>query len=151
MEKNTLDQLQAEADKIQAGITPPTEDATQGADQANGEPASDKPAAPRVSISEEVDDILGLAIKGLQGPFPRATALWPKETRKELGDLLQELCDKYGWLQEGVMRGAGTEIALIFFAGTMGYSTYKAVLLDLAAMKEQASKAPVLSEAAPAA
>lgn len=132
-----MKKLQAEADALQASLTPAEDKPVPGDQLPAGELADAEPKKPPAPISEEVQDILKMVVKGLEKPFPRATALWPAETRKELGDLLQDLCIKHGWLQEGVMRGAGPEVALLFFGGTMGYSTYKAVQIDLAALAMQ--------------
>lgn len=69
-----------------------------------------------------------------------------------LSESIARVCNKHGWLVDGIGGKWGEEIALAAIALPVGFSTYKAVTQDLSVLKAKAqAKEKTQADAPPAA
>jgi hypothetical protein len=97
------------------------------------EPEAAAPAVP--TLQNELAGLIGMAV-ALAGPIlPSLPKIYTDETREAVAGAVATLCQKYGWLQDGIANGYGEEIAAAMVLLPVGIATYQGVSADLAAMK----------------
>jgi hypothetical protein len=125
-------------------------DAEQAADlaamtaAAAGEPAAPGAAAPPAEQAQPVNlaaDLAGLtelAVTMAAPMFPRLRQVYTPETIEAAAAVSARLCEKHGWLQDGVGGKYAEEIAAGVVLAPLAYSTYAAITADMADQKRQA-------------
>lgn len=109
------------------------------------EPEATAPAAP--TLQTELAGLIGMAV-ALAGPIlPSLTTIYTPETTQAVAGAIASLCNKYGWMQDGIANGYGEEIAAAMVLLPVGIATYQGVNADLAAL--QAKKKPELTAVPP--
>lgn len=106
--------LQAEAD---AAPRPP------------GEPEPEAPPAPP-DLAAEIAGALLIASKMLAPMFPSLGTIYTEESTGAAGAAVAGVCDKYGWLQGGMVGQWGPEIACLVVVGPLAMATVKGVQAD---------------------
>lgn len=102
------------------------------------EPAENVPAVP--TLQNELAGLIGMVVT-LAGPIlPSLTAIYTPETTNAVAGAVSSLCNKYGWLQDGIANGYSEEIAAAMVLLPVGIATYQGVTHDLSAMKATKKK-----------
>lgn len=129
-----LDKPEAQADEASA-------DLLNLESMAAGDPQAPKPdaaeaepvEAPRAPLAEELAGLL-MMLAGMASPlFPSLVKIYTPETCAAVGGAIAPVCDKYGWLQNGMGGEWGPEIMCVAVVGPIGYATVLAVKNDIAA------------------
>lgn len=131
--------------------------AEQGADLAQleamaGEGAGQALEVQAVEVPDLAGEISGLltAMVGVFGPvFPSLKDIYNPETTQAAGAAVAAVCQKHGWLQNGMMGQHGEEIACVMVVGPLAFATYKGVQSDLAKRQAQSGKPAEVGFTAP--
>ena len=87
----------------------------------------------RAPLAEELAGLL-MMLSGMASPlFPSLGKIYTPETCAAVGGAIAPVCDKYGWLQNGMGGEWGPEIMCVAVVGPIGYATVLAVKNDIAA------------------
>ena len=87
----------------------------------------------RAPLAEELAGML-MMLSGMASPlFPSLAKIYTPETCAAVGGAIAPVCDKYGWLQNGMGGEWGPEIMCVAVVGPIGYATVLAVKNDIAA------------------
>lgn len=110
-------------------------------------------AAPHVpDLAEEIAGLVTVAVATLGPMFSSLKGIYTPEVTQAAAQAIARVCQKHGWLQNGMMGRYGEEIACIAIVGPLALQTYKGVMADLEARKpKQAERIapPAPTEATP--
>ena len=96
-----------------------------------------EPEPVRAPLGEEIAGLLQM-LAGMASPlFPSLGKIYTPETCAAVGGAIAPVCDKYGWLQNGMGGEWGPEIMCVAVVGPIGYATVLAVRNDIAARDAQ--------------
>jgi hypothetical protein len=105
--------------------------------------ANDAPAMPgqpeepiqpeRPPLEKEIAAALLMVSKVLGPILPTVAKIYSEETCEAVGNALAPLCNKYGWLQDGIGGKYGEEIMCLVVVGPIAYATVIAAQGDIAA------------------
>lgn len=96
-------------------------------------------------LANELEGAISMAV-GIMGPlFPTVVGIYTPEVTKAVSGSVAAVCEKHGWLQDGLMGRYGEEIACMAVVGPVAFATYKAVQTDIAA-RQPAQPASVPGE-----
>lgn len=108
---------------------------------ANGDAAQLPPgeaapeAPPRPALAEEIAGLLVMMAGMVKPALPTVAEIYSKETCETVGHHVAAVCDKHGWLQEGVGGKWGEEIMCLAVVGPIAWATVEAAKSDIAARK----------------
>lgn len=114
---------------------------------AEGQPAA--PGAPgqatpqqekKIDLAADLAAMIGLATTTLGPIFPSLPAIYTPEVTQAASAAAAAVCDKHGWLQEGIGGKYETEIAAAMVLGPLAVATYAGLKGDIAANKAKAKK-----------
>lgn len=122
--------------------------------------ATNVPAAPGATVEPEPEprdlaaeiEGLTLAAVGILAPmFPSLPAIYTKTATAAAAAAVANVCNKHGWMQNGVMGRYGEEIACLAVVGPLAFATYQGIRGDLAArapaQEPQRLEFPAVSDA----
>lgn len=109
-----------------------------------GDPVEEKEeVAPPLPLADEISSMLGMFI-GVAGPmFPSLESIYTPDAIKRVGVALQPLCEKHGWLQDGIGGKYGEELMALFVVGPLAYATYAGIASDIASRKQKREVKPL--------
>jgi hypothetical protein len=106
-------------------------------------PDPDAPVEPiRPPLSDEIAGALLMLSKMAAPMFPSLGLIYTPEACQAVGAAVQPVCEKYGWLQDGIGGEYGPEIMCVCVVGPMAFATYAAVKNDNAARQAKAERKP---------
>ena len=86
-----------------------------------------------IPLSVQISGLLGMAVN-IAGPmFPSLATIYTPEVIQAVGAALEPVCNKHGWLQDGIDSKWGEEIAALCVVGPIAYATYMGIQSDIAA------------------
>lgn len=88
-----------------------------------------------VELHREIAGALSMVSKMLAPALPSVAAIYTDEVCAAIGNSLAPVCEKYGWLQDGVGGKYGPEILALCIVGPIAWATVEAAKTDLAAKK----------------
>lgn len=91
-------------------------------------------------LADEIAGMLTLLVGVAKPLFPSLEKIYTPEVIAAVGTAAQPLCEKHGWLQNGIGGKYGEEIMFLVVTAPLAYATYGGVQNDLAA--RAAAKAP---------
>ncbi|GGI16911.1 hypothetical protein [Oxalicibacterium faecigallinarum] len=92
--------------------------------------------APGVSLSQEIAGALAMMV-GVVGPmFPSVKEIYTKEVCQAVGEAVEPVCIKHGWLADGIGGKYGEELMALMVVGPLAYATYVGVAGDIAARQK---------------
>lgn len=114
------------------------------------EDAADVPAAPPaapgeamaaaapagVDIAAEIGGIVSMLVKVLEPAFPSLPGIYTPEVTAAASGAVAALCQKHGWLREGIGGKYGEELAVALIVGPLAVQTVVAVKADMAARQK---------------
>ncbi len=107
-------------------------------------------AVPAVDLGKEIAGGLMVLSKMLGPLFPTAAALYTEEACMMVGAGVAPVCEKYGWLQDGIGGKYGPEIVCAATLFPLVWATADAVKADIAARRPAKAESLGLNfEAAP--
>lgn len=122
-------------------VTAPAASAEQAADlaelQAMAAGAPPLPGEPveaekkEVDVAGEIAGLITMAVVTLGPAFPSLNEIYTKETTAAAAGAIAGVCDKYGWLQGGMMGEWGPEIACLVVVGPLAVATVAGVKADI--------------------
>lgn len=94
-------------------------------------------------LAHELGGAITMAV-GVLGPmFPSVQGIYTPEVITAVSGSVAAVCDKHGWLQDGLMGQYGEEIACVAVVGPVALMTYKGIQADIAARQPaQPTNAP---------
>jgi len=95
----------------------------------------DGPIAP--PLSQELAGMLLMLSKVVAPILPSVAAIYTEEACEAIGAAVAPVCEKHGWLQNGVGGQWGEEIMCLVVVGPMAYATYVAANNDIQAVRER--------------
>lgn len=103
-------------------------------DGAPGAPATlAEQEPPRRDLAAEITGLVTAAVAALGPMFPSLKTIYTPETTQAAAGSIAAVCDKHGWLADGLGGKWGEEIACAFIVGPLAFATYQGVRADLAA------------------
>ncbi len=143
---------------IETSNTPP-ENVEQAADLAAlTAAANDAPPVPGAPVQEpeplkpdlasEIEAIIMMTVATLGPMFPSLKETYTAPVTGAASQSIAAVCNKHGWLQNGMMGQYGEELACLAIVGPLAYSTYTGIKADLAAKQPKAEQPKI--EAQPA-
>lgn len=111
-----LAQIEAEAMESQA-VTAPMEAETQSGP----------------SLKDELSGLVKMAVSMLSPAFPSLEKIYTDETIRTATSAIAAVCNKHGWLQDGLMGEYSEEITAAVIILPLAYATYQGVSADMAA------------------
>jgi hypothetical protein len=130
-----LAQLQAEAAADPTAALPPG--------------AEPEPAPPSVDLAAELSGLIQTVTAVLSPALPSLAGIYTADACQKAGAAIAAVCNKRGWLQNGVLGGYGEELAALAIVGPMAIATYQGVQADLDAMKKHRAAAAAAPADAP--
>lgn len=137
---NAAGEGQTEASAEQAADLAALEAAAGGQAQPGGAVATVEPEQQGPTKQEEIAALMGMAVAALSPFLPSLKAIYTPETIGAASGAIGALCDKHGWLGDGVFGKYGAEIACAAVVGPLAWATYHGVRADLA---EHAKRKPI--------
>ena len=102
-----------------------------GAQEPGAELVEQVPEGP--GLAHELGGAITMAV-GVLGPmFPSVQGIYTPEVITAVSGSVAAVCDKHGWLQDGLMGRYGEEIACVAVVGPVALMTYKGIQADIAA------------------
>lgn len=120
------------------GSTEQAQDLAALQSMAGGEALAEAEAQPVAVVPDLAGEIAGLvtAAVGMLGPvFPSLKDIYTPEATQAAAGAVAAVCQKHGWMQNGMLGEHGEEIACLFIVGPLAFATYKGVQVDIAARK----------------
>jgi len=99
-----------------------------------------EPQPPAVDLAAELSGLLLTVSAVLKPALPSLATIYTEETCGAAGAAIAGVCNKHGWLQDGVMQGYGEEVTALMVCGPMAVATVVGVRADLAAKRKEASQ-----------
>lgn len=129
LNKDDLARLQAKADETDQAANPqqPGSEA-----QDSGEPELQ---TIELTLDAEMAMLMGAVVKMLKPAFPSLEGIYTPEVIQALSASSAAVCNKHGWLQNGIGGKYAEELAFGFIVLPLGMATYKGVTADIAARK----------------
>lgn len=109
---------------------------------------TDQGEAPRMDLAQEIAGLATVAVATLGPLFPSIKTIYTPEVTQAAAQAIAAVCNKHGWMQNGMMGEWGEEIACLAIVGPLALQTVKGVKADLAA-REKDKPAPPERIAAP--
>ncbi|MGE0350393.1 hypothetical protein [Hydrogenophaga sp.] len=138
MKPSSTDTQQVERD-IEAGNATSQEQASDLAAlevAAGGQVLAGQPVEPEKEegpdLAAEIAGLVKMAVGVLSPMFPSLPTIYTDETTDLAAGAVAKVCDKYGWMQDGMMGKYGEEIACAIIIGPLAFATVKGVKHDLA-------------------
>jgi hypothetical protein len=102
-------------------------------------------AAPPPDLAGELAGLVQAAVGMLAPMFPSLPGIYTPESTQAAAGAVAAVCQKHGWMQNGLMGRYGEEIACVAVVGPLAFATYKGMQQDLAARKPPAQVAQARS------
>ena len=99
-----------------------------------------KPAAP--TLATEIGALVTMFVSMAKPILPSLGAIYTPETTNAVSEAVAAVCIKHGWLQDGIAKGYGEEVAAAAILLPIGFATYQGVRADIAAMKPKKETIP---------
>lgn len=112
-------------------------------DAAGGEPDTvegQEQAAPRIPLDQEIAALMTGLVAMVSPAFPSIKGIYTPQVVETAAASVAAVCNKHGWMQDGVMGKYGEEIGCTFVVLPLAFVTYKAVSHDLAQMAIEKAK-----------
>ena len=104
--------------------------------------AAQQEQAPAVDLAGELKTLVMLFVK-IAGPaFPSLEKIYTEEATTTATAAVAAVCNKHGWLQDGIVGEYGEEIAAVAICAPLAVATYRGIAADIAAAKAKAKNAP---------
>lgn len=88
-------------------------------------------------LGQELAGMLFMLSKVVAPLLPSVGAIYTQEACDAVGAAVAPVCEKHGWLQNGVGGEWGEEIMCLVVVGPMAWATYMAASNDMQAMKDK--------------
>ncbi len=88
------------------------------------------------TLQEEIAGAMGMAVAVLSPMLPSLRTIYTPEAIGAASGAVGALCEKHGWLSDGLMGRYGEEIACLAVCGPLAWATYNGVRADLEAMRK---------------
>lgn len=103
--------------------------------------SQDRPGGPqdtatpevRPELAAEIAALMALAASALSPAFPSLSRIYTADTTQAAGHAIAAVCQKHGWLQNGVGGKYAEEIACAAVMLPLSWATYSGITQDLAA------------------
>ncbi len=102
-------------------------------------------AVPVVELNKEIAGALLMVSRMVAPALPSVGALYTEEVCNTIGNSIAPVCEKYGWLQDGVGGKYGPEILCLCIVGPIAWATVEAAKADIAARKPAKPESPGIS------
>jgi hypothetical protein len=117
---------------------------------APGAPVTEpEPEQPAIPLAVQISAALGMVVNMAKPMFPSLERIYTAEVLEQVGISLQPVCDKHGWLQEGIGGKYGEELIALVVVAPLAYATYIGVRGDIDARKPRKPDAQLQSTFAP--
>lgn len=94
-------------------------------------------------LAEQISGMLAMVV-GVAGPiFPSLNDIYTPEAIERVGVAMQPLCEKHGWLQDGIAGKYGEELMALIVMGPLAYATYAGIAHDIASRKPKKEIKPL--------
>lgn len=90
--------------------------------------------APKIDLAAELAGLMALTVGTIGPMFPSLRTIYTDDTMQAASAAIASVCNKHGWMQDGVGGRFGEEIAAAFVLGPLAWATYAGIKGDLAAM-----------------
>lgn len=91
------------------------------------------PQAEAIPLAGQISGMLEMLVNMAGPAFPSLAAIYTQEVIDNVGAALQPVCDKHGWLQDGIGGKYGEEIMALVVVGPLAYATYAGMKSDIQA------------------
>ena len=92
-------------------------------------------AAAVPDLAGEIAGLVTAAVGMLAPMFPSLPGIYTPQATQAAAQAVAGVCQKHGWLQDGMMGRWGEEIACAAIVGPLAFATYQGVQADMAARK----------------
>ncbi|CDN87496.1 hypothetical protein [Hydrogenophaga intermedia] len=89
------------------------------------------------TLQEEIAGLMGMVVAVLSPALPSLKTIYTPEAIGAASGAIGALCEKHGWLGDGLMGQYGAEIACVAVVGPLAWATYNGVSADLAEWKKR--------------
>ncbi len=101
----------------------------------------------RVELAGELKMLILLAAGALAPAFPSLAEIYTEQTAGAAGHAIASVCNKHGWMQDGVGGKWGEEIAAAAIILPLAWATYQGVQTDIAKRVKTKPEAQQLQQA----
>lgn len=98
--------------------------------------------SPVEQLAAEISGIVLAVTAALSPALPSLKRIYTPETTKAAGEAIARVCEKHGWLSDGLMGNWGEEIAAAVILVPLAVTTYQGVQGDIAKLKAAETKKP---------
>lgn len=100
---------------------------------AAGWPGAPEPEPQGPDLAQEIAGMVTVAVATLGPMFPSLKETYTPEITQAAAQAIAQVCQKHGWMQNGLMGKWGEEIACLAVVGPLAFQTYQGIRADLAA------------------
>lgn len=109
---------------------------------AAGDAQSDAPQentqeSQKIALAAEISGLLTMFVGMTKPIFPSLGIIYTEEVIKTVGESLEPVCVKHGWLSGGIGGAYGEELLAICVVGPLAFATYNGMKSDIEAKKPQ--------------
>jgi hypothetical protein len=99
---------------------------------------------PEIKLADEISGLLQMLV-GVGAPmFPSLAMIYTPETVKQVGEAIEPVCRKHGWLQDGMGGKYKEEMLAMAIVAPLGFATWQGIKADIAARtKDRPDNEPV--------
>jgi hypothetical protein len=115
---------------------------------APGAPGTGQEAPPAVPLADQLAGLLQMLTGLLKPVLPTVASIYSPEVCSAVGNAMAPVCNKHGWLQDGIGGKYAEEIMALAVIAPLGYATVQAAKSDIAANKAKEIPAPEKSAGA---
>lgn len=92
-----------------------------------------EPESKTIALAAEIGGLLAMMVGVASPMFPSLEQIYTPEVCEKVGNALEPVCMKHGWLQGGIGGEYKEEIMALCVIGPLAFATYKGVQGDIAA------------------
>lgn len=116
-------------------------EALHAASQLEQPPAATQQAAQGQTLGGELAGVIKMARNILGPAFPSLLGIYTDEVAETAGNAVAAVCNKHGWLQDGLVGEWGEEVACAAILLPLGFATVQGVRADLQQRRQAADDA----------
>lgn len=100
----------------------------------------------RPELAAEISALIALASSALAPAFPSLKEIYTEQTTAAAGHAIAAVCQKHGWLQNGIGGKYAEELACAAVMLPLSWATYNGIASDMAARQKEGQKSePAIS------
>lgn len=102
-----------------------------------------EPEPEQEPLAVQISGMLTMLVAMSAPIFPSLKAIYTEEAIEKVGIALEPVCNKHGWLQDGIGGKYGEEMMALVIVGPLAYATYAGISNDIASRKPQKEIKPL--------